>query len=263
MDTLRQLIPRSLKRLGRQLTVQIYFEQKLQRATPVLIYQMGKVGSTSIQQSLSEQYAGVVSHAHSFLPEHRDPEIRRLYQWAIVEEKPLKVISLTREPISRNISAFFQNFEKDTGMPYADAEFSIEHLKEAFLANHMHETPLKWFDRHISSNFGIDVFSVPFPKNGVSTYCHKNIELLLMRLEISDAEKTTAINNFLKMYGFQLHHHNLGEKKEYSATYKVFRDTIKLPSDYIDRMCESKYFNHFYSQEVIDTARTRWSEQKG
>ncbi|MDJ0578269.1 MAG: putative capsular polysaccharide synthesis family protein [Xenococcaceae cyanobacterium MO_234.B1] len=261
MDILKRVIPKPVKRLGRKWVDQLYFERQLRRATPVLVYQMGKVGSSSIYRSLLKQYAGVVLHSHSFSLNHEAPKIRRLFHWAIVNARPLKVISLTREPIGRNVSAFFQNFERVTGVPYAEANFSIKELKAIFLSNYKHEIPLKWFDNNILANFGIDVFSTPFPENGISTYSNNNIELLVMRLEISDNEKITAINNFLGLDRFQLHNTNIGKKKGYSKTYKAFTSKVKFSPDYIDKMCDSKYFNYFYSKEAINAARKKWSER--
>ncbi len=262
MDILRRVIPKPVKRLGRKWVDQIYFQRKIRRASPVLVYQMGKVGSRSIYRSLLEQYAGVVLHSHGFSLNHEDPTIRRLYHWAIVNARPLNIISLTREPIGRNVSAFFENFERDTGVPYTKANFPIEELKAIFLSNYAHEIPLNWFDDNILANFGIDVFSTPFPKNGISTYSHNNVELLVMRLEISDNEKVAAINNFLGLDRFQLHNYNIGEEKNYSTTYKTFKNKVKFSPDYIDKMCEYKYFNHFYSREAINEAREKWSERQ-
>jgi hypothetical protein len=262
MCDLRNLIPKPIKRLGRQLINQLSFRLKLQRAIPVLVYQMGKVGSTSVHRSLLEQYPGVVLHSHNFSLNHEDPAIKILYQWAIIKARPLKVISLTREPIDRNISAFFQNFERDTRISYTEASFSIDELKSIFLSNYAHETPLKWFDESILKHFDIDVFSTPFPESGISTYSHNNIDLLVMRLEISDDEKARAISDFLGLKSFQLQRFNIGKDKNYSATYQMFKNGVMFPFDYVDRICNSKYFNHFYCKEVIEAARERWSEKK-
>ncbi|MCW8830063.1 MAG: hypothetical protein OQK32_00915, partial [Gammaproteobacteria bacterium] len=41
-----------------------FFRKKLNKKTPVFIFQMGKVASSSIFSSLTEQYSGAVAHAH-------------------------------------------------------------------------------------------------------------------------------------------------------------------------------------------------------
>ena len=238
------------------------FQRKLQKATPVHVYQMGKVGSTSIYRSLSQQYPGAVLHTHSFSPNHENPNTGILRDWALVKKRPLKVISLTREPIGRNVSAFFENFERDTGTPYSASRYTIEELKAIFLANYRHDIPLTWFDRHILENFGIDVYASPFPENGIATYSRENIELLVMRLDIPDNEKVAAIKKFLGLEEFHLHNKNIGGEKDYSATYREFSSKVKFAPDYIEQMCRSKYFNHFYSKEAIEAARMKWSEER-
>lgn len=253
-DPIKQLIGRALSRLQ--------FEIRLRRATPVLVYQMGKVGSTSIYRSLHEQYRGAVLHAHNFRSNHEDPLNRRLYRRTLCKNFPLKVISLTREPIGRNVSAFFQNFERDTGVSYSKASFSIQELENLFLSNYPHNTVLEWFDLNILANFGIDVYASPFPENGIATYAKDNVSLLVMRVEISDSDKIDAVRHFLGMDRFQLVNKNIGSQKEYAKTYKDFKKAVVLPSEYLEKMCRSKYFNHFYSAETIQKAKEAWSRKK-
>lgn len=260
MRMLKRVIPQFVKQFIKKWLDKISFELQLRAATPVLVYQMGKVGSSSVYHSLLKQYAGVVFHIHSFSPDDENPRLRRLFRRAISGKRPLYVISLTREPIGRNVSAFFENFKRDTGVDYANANFTLGELRTNFLSNYPHDIPLKWFDKNILANFGIDVFASPFPERGISTYSRNNIKLLVMKSEIDDKEKVRAINDFLGLTGFQLYNTNIGEKKEYTTTYKSFKDNVKLPPDYIAKMCDSKYFKHFYSKEIIAAANKKWSE---
>lgn len=41
-----------------------FFRRKLNKVTPVFIFQMGKVASSSIFSSLTDQYSGAIGHAH-------------------------------------------------------------------------------------------------------------------------------------------------------------------------------------------------------
>jgi len=263
----KQIFPKSVKALKKGVVsaIKLYrdkvlFKRYLRNDIPVLIYQMGKVASKSVFKSLSHQYSGVVLHAHYFNSNHADWRIRRLYHWVIEEAMPLNVISLTREPIGRNVSAFFQNFERDTGVPYNDANFSHEELKTIFLTKFKHEIPLKWFDKNINENFGIDVYANSFPKCGYAEYSHKNIRLLVMRSEIGDNEKVKVLRDFLKLTEFQIINRNISEEKEYALGYKDFRKNVKLPCDYIDKMCKSKYFKYFYDEDDINAVRKNWGE---
>jgi len=246
----------------RPLRDRIFFNRYLKNHTPVLVYQMGKVASSSVTRSLSRQYPGVVLQAHYFNPNHKNWRIRRLYHWVMEETGPLNVISLTRDPVGRNVSVFFQNFERNTGVPYHKANFSLEELKTIFLKKFAIGQPVHWFDNNIMGNFGIDVYVKPFPKCGHSTYTHKNIRLLVMRSEINDNEKVKVIKDFLRMDSFQLVNRNISAQKEYASAYMDFKRNVKFPLDYIDKMCKSKYFNHFYDQDIIDSVKQKWSETK-
>jgi len=240
----------------------VFFKRYLRNNIPVLVYQMGKVGSSSVTHSLSRQYPGVVLQAHYFKPNHKDWRVRRLYHWVMSGANPLYIISLTREPIGRNVSAFFQNFQNHTGVPYHKSNFSLEELKAIFLSRFADGRPIRWFDKNIKENFGIDVYASSFPKCGYATYYHKKNRLLVMRSEINDNEKAKVISGFLGLSDFQLFSRNIGADKEYASTYMDFTRNVKFPSGYIDKMCKSKYFNYFYEQDVVIEVRKRWSESQ-
>ena len=148
-------------------------------------------------------------------------------------------------------------------MAFKKADFSVAELKDIFLANYRHEVPLLWFDWRIKELFGLDVFAKPFPKKAAADIKKNNIRLLVLRSEISDEEKSTAIGNFLEINDFRLsRNENIGTNKEYSATYRDFKSKLLLPTDYVEWMCSSKYFNHFYDRKTIQKVRKRWMEGK-
>lgn len=256
-------VQREIKRFVRalkRLRDKILFKRYLKSDIPVLVYQMGKVASASVTKSLLRYYPGVVLKAHYFDPDHKDWRVGRLYRWVIEGANPIRIISLTREPIGRNVSLFFQNFEKYTGVPYHKANYSLEELREFFLEKFPTRRPGHWFDNHIKNNFGIDVYVNPFPECGYATYNHKNIRLLIIRSELNDNEKVKVIRDFLGLNEFQLINRNIGAQKAYASAYEDFKRKVKLPLYYVDEMCKSKYFNHFYDQDTIDNVKQKWCE---
>jgi len=72
-----------------------------------------------------------------------------------------------------------------------------------------------------------------------------NVDLLILKLETSDSVKENAIADFLGLKEFKLVRTNVGENKNYRVMYKEFKQNLKLPLSYIEKMCISKYFNHF------------------
>jgi hypothetical protein len=230
MSLLSRVVPGPFKSLARTWIDHLGFERKLRQATPVVVFQMGKVGSRSVYESLSRQYAGAVVHTHLFQADHPDRGVRRLHRWALAETRPLNIISLTREPVGRNVSAFFQCFQ---------------------------------FDKNIRANFDIDVFAEPFPENGVAVYTRNNIRLLVLRSEIADALKVRAIGDFLGLARFQLANTNLAAAKDYAAMYHDFQDRVHLPIGYVERMCLSRYFAHFYDEATLSAVRGKWCLDQG
>jgi len=244
---------------------------------PIVVYQMGKVGSSSVYGSLRKH--GV----HNAYQVHRlDPEnIRGVRQEYLRKELPppdepgialfrrvrrcgadVRMISLVRDPVARNMSAFFENFQRFAGSEYADSKLDIAELGRRFLEEYDHDVPLTWFDLELKSVTGIDVFGVPFPKaEGHMTYRQDKYHLLLMKCELDMGLQEQLIRDFLGLQEFRLSKSNVGSDKGYSATYKAFLKDFSLPMEYLERMYTSKYAAHFYTPEELDAFRNKWTRE--
>ena len=199
------------------------FNRRLRSRPPVFIYQMAKVGSSSLYHSLRKTYPGCVVRTHDLRPDHRKWRTRKFYDYVMNKKHPVNIISLTREPVSRNISAFFQTFERTTGKAFKESSFSLAELNELFLRNYPHDKVLEWFDRQIKAKFNIDVYASPFPPCGFATYSHDNVRLLVMKSEIPDSVKVAAVKDFLGLPDFKLENRNISSKKEYAELYSLFK----------------------------------------
>ncbi|MDH3342723.1 MAG: putative capsular polysaccharide synthesis family protein [Gammaproteobacteria bacterium] len=233
----------------RKTVKRFFFRRKLSKATPVFIFQMGKVASSSIYSSLHHQYPGAVGHAHHIGSDNWHSE--ELYNWA-KNGNSLKIISPIREPIGRNISAFFQCFDMITGELFDPSKYTTDELFDLFIKKQDHDVPLNWFDDNIKKYFNIDVYSTDFPDNGTATYSSGNVSLLILRIDIDDSEKERTINEFLNIDNFRLKNRNLSEGKEYNHAYKTLKQQLKLPDSYLKKMTNSKFFRHFYPEKEIN-----------
>ncbi|MCH8514225.1 MAG: putative capsular polysaccharide synthesis family protein [Kiritimatiellae bacterium] len=236
------------------------FCRRLGRYEPVFVYQMGKVASRSIHEPLDEIYPGAVVHGHRFDPEYPQGEVVELYKrWERGKLKlPLHIISLARNPIDRNVSAFFQNFEHYTGQKPREWRGSMRDLLDCFLEVFPHHIPLIWFDHSLKQNFGVDVYARPLKKEGWSVHETKDVRALVMRVEIPDEEKTRAVRSFLELDEFSVARNNKSGKKDYGSLYAKFKKEVKLPRDYVLRMLDSKYFRHFYDSKEAARTLQRW-----
>lgn len=233
------------------------FKAAVESVPPVFVYQMGKVASSSVFNSVRQQYNGVCLHAHNFHDSHEIIKVRWLYEILKDEDIPIKVVTMVREPISRNISAFFQNFERDTGSKYSDNKLSVDELKDLFLREYKHDIPINWLEDNIHVNFGIDVYKSSFPDVGYDHYKSGNTELLLFKHDIDDSLKEELLGRFIGNDDFKMLNVNIGGAKEYADTYKSFK-SLKLPKSYLDEMLNTKYAKHFYSDDLA-RIYDRWS----
>lgn len=259
--------------------------------TPVLVYQMGKVGSQSVAASLSEQFPeAAVFHFHYLDPEtlvftRRKARFSgRAYPgddcWISLFVKehlldrsgrgPLRVITLTRDPVARNLSGFFQSLNYWAPDLYASLEAAADlkdlypSLRERFLKEYHHDWALDWFENELGRQLGLDVFQDPFPVDqGYQIIREEKFELLIIRLEDLTNVFQQAVSEFCNREDleFQLQSRNQAREKTYSGVYRVFLNQVTLPEDYLNQMYDSPYASHFYSVNERELFFKHWSAQ--
>jgi glycosyltransferase involved in cell wall biosynthesis len=250
---------------------------------PIVVHQMGKVGSKTVEASLKACDLGVpVCHSHFLnnlerleknVKASRPNPVQSLAKIRSAKElrKILlgtgyirnRVITLVRDPVARNVSAFFENLTEFFPNFYelrASGRLRLEDLITTFLTRYEHDIPLRWFDVQMKPVFGIDVFAHEFPRDrGYMVYHGEGASLLLMKLEQLKACAAPAMREFCGVENFVLRNANVGEEKEYRDTYRDFLDAVELPREYLDRMYESKLVRHFYTEGEIAGFRARWA----
>ncbi len=213
----------------------------------------------SIYRSLKSLYRGPVIHSHSFSPQDKDYAVRRLYAWHQAG-KPVRVISLVREPISRNVSSFFENFERYTGVAPKQSAFSVEELKELFLEKFDANGAAKWYEEFLVKGLGVEPLGAPVQAPGVQQITHQNVRLLFCKTELTDSEKELAVKDFLGLQKFLLAKENVGAKKDYAFIYQEFKQHVRFSPEYVEPLLNDAYCQHFYSNEERDEMRAKWME---
>lgn len=254
-----------------------YTNLYLRNATPVVVYQMGKVGSSSIENSLMRALERPVFHVHMMNPENikrhfnnllhqRNPipdhliTGKLLHKAIITRNREAKFITSVREPIARNISAFFQNISILAPEISNSEWLSVDELTSIFLQRYPHTVPLNWFDREIAQTLRIDVYAHSFPKEkGYMQLSNGNFDLLILKSELDDRAKEREIASFLDLSSFSLRRYNVAAEKSYAEMYQSFVRNIQLPTFYINAMCDAKFTRHFYTDSEINRMRTRWT----
>lgn len=255
-------------------------------AHPIIVAQMGKVGSSSVVKALGALDAPVYQAHHlnrnrfSAMQQHFqrlgvDPAHMRDAETVLSEivdaGLPAQLVSMVRDPIARNVSAFFENkhLNKHT---VSDAEASIS----VFLRHYPHHLPLEWFDVHIKPTFDIDVFGFGFDHEHKCLVAEQGrYRILVLRAEDTDHEKARALEKFFGRSAFStgargtlrrffgwpsvtLERQNVGARKAYSDEYAEFLSIFRCPDELMETMYTSKVAKHFYREEELSRFAARW-----
>ena len=264
---------------------QISRELGKQGGPPMLVWQMGKVGSSTIYASLGAAIPDApLFHIHmltegmlkkgelyqkSQQKGNKAFEFNRCLRKALLDSmergRRWRIVSIVREPVARNLSAFFQNLD----LYYPDLNFRtdameeipVEELIEKFLQEFDHDRPMEWFDGEIRGLLGLDVFAEPFPcEDGYRIYQRDRFDLLLIRMEDINRVGASALASFLELPGFQLVNRNVGAEKDYADSYRKVKSQIVFPVRYLDEFHSSKYARHFYTEKELLEFRRRWEK---
>ena len=253
---------------------------------PVLIYQMGKVGSMTVYNALeNSSVKNAILHIHFLSPDlqtHRNtfkqsnvyPLPHHIYLGEAIQreirrlKKPrIKIISLLRDPIAFVLSDIFQNphFTKEsvgTKSGLIDPQKALKYLEQELRISDTFAYVYEWFDREIKHMFDIDVLSDPFAKDsGVQVYYKNKVKLLLIRLENLTEKGPKAIQSFLDLDNpLLLKARNERADLNNSDAYKEVKNKICLNRTLCEEIYSSKFVQHFYDQPMIDSFIAKWSK---
>jgi hypothetical protein len=239
----------------------------------ILVYSMGKVGSTTLKNALELKFPWIpVFHIHFLSDEwlrKRLPALPGFFQAQIRNaeaffefrkanpDRRLKIITLVREPVSREVSDVFENWKGFFGtrtIEDAGEERILQHLREG-----TYEYVLGWFDTEFKNWSGIDIYSHAFDREkGYSIWNFPEFDLLAIKLEkLSEAgeEATKALCGFPILIRESA---NKSTEKAGSGIYKSVMKKFREPAGRLDPLYQSKYMQHFYTEEEIAAFRRRW-----
>ncbi len=243
----------------------------------IIIYTMGKVGSTSLYYSLKSVFGSKVLFVHRMKKENialynkpfkennikpdRSALATYIKKKLIDKKKPLSVITMVREPIARNISSFFQSFRAyNNGLDFKSVPIDI--ATENFINNFPHDAPQYWFDHEFLPTIGINLEQIQFDiTQKVSFLKNENYKVLLMRIDLEDDKKDEYLQKFTNNSDIKIGINNAHFQKEYSSYYREFLNKITLPQELINDIYSAKYLSFFYSKEEIKLFKNKWNKK--
>ena len=244
---------------------------------PVLIYQMAKGASTTILHALERVGINAIQ-VHLMNP----AVVRRLrssmrakglsvhgmdidiighaVRRGIIEPgRGAKIINLVREPVGRNVSVYFQILDAIWQADNAHEKIGLERLLEGFHDKFDHERTLNWFDDEFKPVLGVDIYEHEFPRESRCLRIERGpYDILLMRVDLDDVSKEKHLSEFLGVEGLKLLPANVASQKPYAATYREFLGALRLSETYVDRMLDSRYARHFFTDEERRALRSKW-----
>lgn len=245
----------------------------------ILIYQMGKVGSSSMAKSIPNAL-----HIHNIMrkapkdyisPVRAKIEFRGRRKWRrwlklqLLHQKTMraekvKIITLVRDPVDRDLSMFFQALPFWLSETYLAGDFSRTEsanvLQIAFYNHLNHDYALNWFDAELKPLSGVDVYATEFDSDiGFKRYQNNQFEVLLIR-----HDKLNSVSTVQELSDFvgctvRLEGTNRAEGKWYAPVRKHFLEEFVPRSEYLDYMYKSKLARHFFSKNEIEELRKKHS----
>jgi hypothetical protein len=190
-----------------------------------------------------------------------------------LSRKDYKIITLTRDPVARNISLLFQQFhhllkpmllDKRAARDLTVTELSETKLLELIFFDKINQSyPVQWFDKELNKIFGIDVYSHPFEmEKGYSVIRKGRISVLVLRSE-NLSDQTDIIREFTGDNAFEPKGDNRGMKKWYGEMYKRFLENFSPTEEYLDELYNSRYMRHFYTDDMITEFKKKWMKTAG
>ena len=286
----------------------------------ICIHQIGKVGSTSVLKTLDHFLPGEKIHQTHGLSERR--LLASIVRWldrskrspgfkpapnllSSIEisgylrgglaQRDWYLLSLVRDPIGRNVSAFFQNLhlvwvhqlpeqpreictrllQKNAGPMPGESEIRevAKSLVVLFHQRYSRQSLDRWFDDEMRGVFGIDVFSEPFSQDrSYQLYQSGRVRLLLLRIEDLAAGFEPGLRAWLggspwestlhAMSGLELERANEAENKRYALLYREFMELLTFDAALVDEEYASRTARHFYSDAERERFAAKWTRSQ-
>ncbi len=250
--------------------------RQLATQDPVLIYSIGKVGTTALTASIEAATGRPVVKAHGLTREGIRVRLERELQitprprgiWAnqwlrqdlrLRRWHPWDVITGVRDPIAIAASAHFYSLRVRNAANLAvpvNHDLAVHVRAVAEILERLIQED--WFREELQPVTGIDVYASPFPADiGHREFVKGRFRVLLIRQEDIRRTGGVALGAFLGLEGpCTILDRNTGAG---DPLYERFRADARLPQELVTRTYETALARHFYRSDEREAMRRRWS----
>ena len=236
---------------------------------PFLVYNMSKVGSSTIYKTLAEEHGqDQVFHFHYLtnnfldLRNTRHPMIelslRMVQPYLDFQEKwpSLKpfIVTAVRDPMAHFLSGIFQN-----AAVYGQRIPELHELTEK-LKVWQADYGAIWLDYELKESFGLDFLGQPFDKDkGYTILENEKARGLCLRLENMNEVFSEAYAQLINGPSLNLKEaENLASEKKSGDLYRQYKKQLKFPEQFLREYYRQQFPRHFYSCSEIETFINRW-----
>ena len=250
----------------------------------VWVLQAGKVGSSSIIQMLEAVSIPCIHlHGITFPDNVLRNEYKAIWENAIDVHRKygIKIVSVVREPISRDYSAFWEPFSERVNERIRVTSIikpNIQKMYDEYLSLILSGNKacierlgmskpwvwgdeFEWFDQEIKETLGIDIYEYPFDKEkGYEVIEKDGISIFLFKLEKMDSS-LSALGEFV---GAELDNTQAytAESKWLALAYSEFKKKVRIPISYVDHYYRNnRKMDHFYSEEEKEEFIKAWKDR--
>ena len=226
----------------------------------VLVITMGRVGSSATYRALKR--AGFEAlHIHqiglkSLVKRSLKPEVARHVEdghraRALLDaepDRPVRVITLVRDPIEQNISAGFSRFCR-----LGKLDELCRYVTDPAVMNSVWEKtplayPLAWMDLELRDVLGIDFYQVDVARAGYGQMEAGRVNALLLRSTLPDEVKSTLLSQFM---GREVMMGRTGvdrnKQGDLQNLYRAFELTSPMTVVDLSEVAESRFMQHFFA----------------
>lgn len=265
------------------------------RSSPfVLVYQQGRVGSTTVFESLRRiGLKTPIYHVHTLSPSRAQRLIqdnhrqgKRVPRYLIVgrllgvqlqrhlrnveqglPKKPWNVVSVFRDPISILISLHFLHPEASFGSIIENgANLNPDKATQQVRATLENDDPngwaiCRWYEEVFERELGVDIFQHPFDaEKGYGVFQSRGLRILLLRLEDLTERFAPAISEWLEVPedSIRLVHSNPHRGARYSDVHRYVTENLRLSREACKRIYSTRVVQHFYTADLIAELTDKW-----
>lgn len=285
----REAASRALARIDRTLRTYVGLPQPDPIAAlgrprnPVFIHQIGKVGSTAIWRAIRDaghddhvfqthvlrdfdrvalSHARTHAHPDETLAQLNHARLARGYLDRADSSTVINVITAVRDPIARDVSAFFQTaIERDSEFEDKAAAglVSVKAMRDEFFDRSHHATLSEWFEDQFRPVFHFDVADLGFdPLQGSRVFRKDNLRILALKYENYRTELQPVLRSFLSNRRIVVERHNESGSKPYGDLLRRFL-SVPFPRGYVDTMLGGRVVQAFYSPVELHLMRVRYT----